>query len=316
MRRISHSGAALDGHEGLQVLTEFLDQDTRPSFILDAHNHAQQSSVIYRNRALKDFIIRLSGVDHLADFETWAVKFEASKETANRTGAASNLSFRGFRWTSSVVKQKWRVVYAIQGDEDRDNGREFGAEKSQGRPATTRENSDYAFPSPTISVDELRMKAGLSDWTQSTADEMVLTPFLVDRCLDWTRNPPQNLSGYRRFILDHDWASTPLGPIETWDNQLRQSVVMIMASPDPRLILWGNDLCLVYNEACLALIGQKHPSALGHGPMHVFAEIWQPLKSIVKRAMQQGIATRVQDLELMIDRDGRFGPEETYCELF
>ncbi|KAL1388843.1 histidine kinase [Phyllosticta capitalensis] len=141
---------------------------------------------------------------------------------------------------------------------------------------------------------------------------MVLTPLVADRCLDWTRNPPPNLSGYRRFILDHDWASTPLGPIETWDNQLRQSVVMIMASPDPRLILWGNDLCLVYNEACLALIGQKHPSALGHGPMHVFAEIWQPLKGIVKRAMQQGIATRVQDLELMIDRDGRFGPEETY----
>ncbi|KAK7525974.1 histidine kinase [Phyllosticta citriasiana] len=141
---------------------------------------------------------------------------------------------------------------------------------------------------------------------------MVLTPLPYPQCLDWTRNPPPHLSGYRKFILDHDWASTPLGPIETWNDRLRQNVVMIMASPDPRLILWGNELCLLYNEACLALIGQKHPFALGHGPMHVFSEIWQPLKSIVKRAMHQGVATRVQDLELMIDRDGRFGPEETY----
>ncbi|KAK8157980.1 hypothetical protein BKA80DRAFT_207557 [Phyllosticta citrichinensis] len=141
---------------------------------------------------------------------------------------------------------------------------------------------------------------------------MDLASLAFAQCLDWTRNPPPHLSGYRRFILDHDWSSTPLGPIETWDDRLRQNVVMIMASPDPRLILWGNGLCLLYNEACLALIGQKHPSALGHGPMHVFSEIWQPLKSIVKRAMHQGVATRVQDLELMIDRDGKFGPEETY----
>ncbi|KAK7613745.1 hypothetical protein BKA81DRAFT_357936 [Phyllosticta paracitricarpa] len=313
MRRISYREEAAP--DCLQVLTEFLDHDERPSFILDAHNNDQKSKVVYRNRALENFISRLSCIDGcdntLSDFEAWAGKFEATRASASRTGAASKKSFGGWYWISTILREEWKVVCAISSNNDR-NGDRFESEDTEVWSRATRESSEGTLPSPTISVDELRMKAGLADSAASSEDEMVLTPLPYPQCLDWTRNPPPHLSGYRKFILDHDWASTPLGPIETWNDRLRQNVVMIMASPDPRLILWGNELCLLYNEACLALIGQKHPFALGHGPMHVFSEIWQPLKSIVKRAMHQGVATRVQDLELMIDRDGRFGPEETY----
>ncbi|KAL0259402.1 hypothetical protein SLS55_005138 [Diplodia seriata] len=58
--------------------------------------------------------------------------------------------------------------------------------------------------------------------------------------------------------------------------------------------------------------GQKHPRALGRGPAYVFSELWKPLKSIINRAMQQGKATRVQDLHLSINRDKDCGLEETY----
>ncbi|KAK8177858.1 hypothetical protein IWX90DRAFT_422139 [Phyllosticta citrichinensis] len=311
MRQISHREQ--EAPECLQILTEFLDHDDRPSFILDAHNNEQKSRVVYRNRALEDFITRLSvldGDDTLSDFEAWAVEF-GTKASAIRTGVASKMSFGGWYWISTILRQEWKVVCAISSNDDR-KGDRFESEDTEVWSRPPRTVSENALPSPTVSLDELRLKAGLSDDESSSADEMDLASLAFAQCLDWTRNPPPHLSGYRRFILDHDWSSTPLGPIETWDDRLRQNVVMIMASPDPRLILWGNGLCLLYNEACLALIGQKHPSALGHGPMHVFSEIWQPLKSIVKRAMHQGVATRVQDLELMIDRDGKFGPEETY----
>ncbi|KAK7535176.1 uncharacterized protein J3D65DRAFT_630348 [Phyllosticta citribraziliensis] len=312
MRRLSHREE--EAPDCLQVLTEFLDHDDRPSFILDSHNNERESRVIYRNRALEDFITRLSalhGDATFSDFEAWAVKFETTKASASRTGAASKMSFGGWYWTSTILRHEWKAVCAISSNDDR-YGDRFESEDTEVWARRSLTSSEIALPSPTVSLDELRLKAGLSDDDSSSADEMVLTPLPYAHCLDWTRNPPPHLSGYRRFILDHDWSSTPLGPIGSWDDRLRQNVVMIMASPDPRLILWGNELCLLYNEACLALIGQKHPSALGHGPMHVFSEIWQPLKSIVKRAMHQGVATRVQDLELMIDRDGQFGPEETY----
>ncbi|KAF2087680.1 hypothetical protein K490DRAFT_16186, partial [Saccharata proteae CBS 121410] len=130
--------------------------------------------------------------------------------------------------------------------------------------------------------------------------------------LDWIKQPVQSLPSYAQFLKRHDWASTKIGPMEHWPDLLRHTAITITASPDPRLMLWGDELCILYNEPCLALIGHKHPSALGNGPEHVFAEIWPYLEGIVKLAMERGKATKVQELQLTINRDLTFGPEETY----
>ncbi|OMP82805.1 Mitotic spindle checkpoint component mad2 [Diplodia seriata] len=300
--------------DGLSLLTSFLDNDDRPTFILDAHDDSS-SILSYQNDALRGYLSRLSAADTTQNiddrFHNWASSFDANAEPAERTGVASNISFGNRNWTSRLLHHRWRVVFATAVDDSaglahRSVRSYDGADKSGREPGPS-------FPG--TSAKELQEKAGLDDSSGEEPDKPNGPPASTSislRRLDWIKDPPKDLPPYHRFLLDHDWASTPLGPISGWPDLLRQTAVTILSSPDPRLLLWGRDMCLVYNEACLALIGQKHPRALGRGPAYVFSELWKPLKSIINRAMQQGKATRVQDLHLSINRDKDCGLEETY----
>jgi hypothetical protein len=89
------------------------------------------------------------------------------------------------------------------------------------------------------------------------------------KILDFTRDPrPANLTPFQRFVRDDvDWQSSPLGPMHSWPAQLRQMVCVIIADPNPAIVLWGRDeVTIVYNEAYTHLIGNKHPRLQGQNP--------------------------------------------------
>jgi two-component sensor histidine kinase len=71
----------------------------------------------------------------------------------------------------------------------------------------------------------------------------------------------------------HDWAATPLGPLETWPQSLRTAVELMLASPQPACIGWGPDLVSLYNEGYIRLAGSSHPAALGLPHRMVWPEI-------------------------------------------
>lgn len=95
------------------------------------------------------------------------------------------------------------------------------------------------------------------------------------KILDWTRNPPpENLTAHQKFIREVDWSASPLGPMDQWPDQLRQMVLAIVADPNPALINWGDSQAIVYNEAYIYLIGDKHPGLQGQDPrVGGFAEL-------------------------------------------
>ena len=70
--------------------------------------------------------------------------------------------------------------------------------------------------------------------------------------------------GYLRArMLEVDWASTPLGAIESWSQSLLTSLSICLSSRFPSAIFWGSELAVLYNEACVPSLGNKHPGALG-----------------------------------------------------
>jgi serine phosphatase RsbU (regulator of sigma subunit) len=73
--------------------------------------------------------------------------------------------------------------------------------------------------------------------------------------------------------------------------------------------MWGPEFVLVYNEAYVPMIGDKHPAALGSPARVVFAEIWDTIGPMLEAA-RDGTATWVEDLPLLMDRHGYL--EETY----
>lgn len=79
---------------------------------------------------------------------------------------------------------------------------------------------------------------------------------------DWTSvdDPPPNLTPFQKFVRDGvDWSQSPLGLMKDWSQTLRQLVLMIMANPNPAVVYWGDSAAIIYNEAYVPLIGQKHP---------------------------------------------------------
>ncbi len=75
----------------------------------------------------------------------------------------------------------------------------------------------------------------------------------------------------------HDWASTPVGPIENWSQILLTALNLLLTSRFPTVIFWGQDLNVFYNDAYLPLMGDKHPSALGVSARKVWEEAWHIL---------------------------------------
>ncbi|KAF1831606.1 hypothetical protein BDW02DRAFT_600665 [Decorospora gaudefroyi] len=128
---------------------------------------------------------------------------------------------------------------------------------------------------------------------------------------DWTRLAlSPSLPKHIQFARSVDWASTPLGPIEYWSNDLRAMCNLIMASPHPAAMYWGEDLVAIYNEAYIGLAGQKHPALMGQNYKVAWAEIWDEVKDAFANARLTGQATMKDDDCLFMKRNGFL--EETY----
>lgn len=121
---------------------------------------------------------------------------------------------------------------------------------------------------------------------------------------DWTRLPESSaLPPHIRFARSVNWAATSLGPIETWDANLRAMCNMIMASPHPAAMYWGPDLIAIYNEAYILLAGNKHPVLMGQGYREAWVEIWDAVKDVFARARFSAQSTMKDDDRLFIRRN-------------
>ncbi|WP_350298015.1 ATP-binding protein [Pseudomonas putida] len=109
-------------------------------------------------------------------------------------------------------------------------------------------------------------------------------------------------------IRNHDWASTPLGPLEHWPDALKTTMSLCLASRFPQAVLWGPDLITLYNDAFTPILGRK-PLALGIPFRDVWHEAWDEISSMADRALA-GEAVYIEDFPLMIDRNG--GLERAY----
>ncbi len=121
---------------------------------------------------------------------------------------------------------------------------------------------------------------------------MQFDPEMETGFFDWTQLPlSAGLPSHIHFARSVDWASTSLGPAEHWSSDLRQMCNLIMASPHPAAMYWGEDLVAVYNEAYIPLAGQKHPGLMGQSYKVAWAEIWDDVKDAFASAKLTGEAT-------------------------
>ncbi|WP_339532307.1 hybrid sensor histidine kinase/response regulator [Pseudomonas mucidolens] len=76
------------------------------------------------------------------------------------------------------------------------------------------------------------------------------------------------------LIAQLDWAKSPLGDASNWPQSLRTAIDIVIHSPMPMLLLWGEELTQIYNDGFALLAGNKHPQGFGQ-PTHL---IWPELE--------------------------------------
>src|SRR5262249_19447337 len=81
----------------------------------------------------------------------------------------------------------------------------------------------------------------------------------------------------QRRVRKKDWSATPLGPRAQWPDNLKLFVDLILASGFPMAIRWGPELIVIYNDAYVPILGDKHPAALGRPLREVWPEIYDEL---------------------------------------
>ncbi len=101
-----------------------------------------------------------------------------------------------------------------------------------------------------------------------------------------------------------DWSATDVGPVESWSQSLRAVVRIVLSSRYPMLLLWGPNYTQLYNDAYSALIGDRHPDALGGDVRVTLAEGWDVLEPLIVEARTTGVASWVPALQLALNRSG------------
>ncbi|HZI00823.1 MAG TPA: hypothetical protein VEX63_06725, partial [Flavisolibacter sp.] len=112
------------------------------------------------------------------------------------------------------------------------------------------------------------------------------------------------------LIRSYDWSKTSLGPIETWPRSLRTCIRIMLTSRQPIWIGWGKELIKFYNDPYKAIVGGKHPWALGKPASVVWKDIWKDIEPMLKQVMENDEGTYVESQLLIMERNGY--PEETY----
>jgi signal transduction histidine kinase len=122
---------------------------------------------------------------------------------------------------------------------------------------------------------------------------------------------PTRPTGMAELVEAFDWAATPLGPMKSWANELKNTVRILLTSRFSMWMAWGPELTILYNDSyAKTTLGKKHPWALGRPAAKVWSEIWKDIGPRIQRVMETGEASWDETLMLILERSGY--PEETY----
>ena len=118
-------------------------------------------------------------------------------------------------------------------------------------------------------------------------------------------------SGMDTLLRALDWSGTAVGTPDTWPGTWRAAVRMCLDSFVPMVVLLGRDFLMLYNDACVPVVGGKHPRCLGKSAALEWPEIWSSIiEPMAKHVVSTGEPAGSDDLYLPLERNGY--PEETH----
>ncbi|QQQ51912.1 response regulator [Pseudomonas syringae] len=105
------------------------------------------------------------------------------------------------------------------------------------------------------------------------------------------------------IIRSRDWSQTSLGPIEHWPVSLKNTLNLILNSPESMYLLWGPELVFFHNDAYTPILGPRKDHAIGALIPDLWADVWDQVAPLVIDAFA-GKPCRYTDMPLTMARYG------------
>ncbi|PZC99146.1 BaeS, Signal transduction histidine kinase [Pyrenophora tritici-repentis] len=324
-------------------LAQLLDQDNRPTFVLNMDDYAKGSGVpiqpILCNAALMEQEQLLSKITNAPpgepdsrnggatheEFRIWATvisRFEDSRDIFPIT-----IEYQNLIWLGICIHPNWRIIsaHAIFHNKDIPQGDPLSASaprlEREGNGELTNDMrkalaSAEAIPTHEIIKDvqqpkfppvSLGLSLGQGSKNARSYSISSVTLSTPDSTVpDWTVPHPRGvLSEHLQFVRSIDWSKTPLGAMNRWSIQFREIVCLVMRNPHPSSVFWGEDLTMLYNEAYRDdVTGDKHPALMGTGFSGPFGEMWHAVGPIIRECARTSHAQLTHNQPLPIMRYG------------
>ncbi|RDL33133.1 uncharacterized protein BP5553_08572 [Venustampulla echinocandica] len=363
MSNFSRSSDTREKSPGMHILNtvgviELLEQDERPTFIIDVANPANFDPggpliIVFANASLraceeildtvtsKEVLSNPGIVSDFPEFKAWALSFVKNNKSLDIS--LPSFSYEGLTWTCSTLRKRLRIIRGSEGTvavgawSSSSNGAPSSSSalsnRSRRYPLSTVEASPldhYSEPldyfgdavnrndstssttpqqpasSPLHVADLESPKQAVAGTHQGTLTNDLMIPRYPDNpSFDWTRlSMSAALPKHIQFALSVDWAATPLGPIEGWGFDLRAMCNLVMGSPHPAAMYWGDEYIAIYNEAYIMIAGQKHPHLMGQSYKAAWAEIWDEVGDVISSAKESGQSIMKDNDCLFLRRNG------------
>ena len=98
-------------------------------------------------------------------------------------------------------------------------------------------------------------------------------------------------------LSEQQWRDSPLGEPRDWPSSLRLAASLVLESPVPMWLAWGDTLALLANDACRALLPASGAYRPGAPAADAWDEAWGALRPAALLALD-GRGGRVEELEL------------------
>ncbi|AXB79053.1 PAS domain-containing protein [Novosphingobium sp. P6W] len=171
-----------------------------------------------------------------------------------------------------------------------------------------------SLPPELIAYVEKRIKSG----DYGSSDEIISAAFDLLRGQDnalagVSEGWPHGGGECGRLIGERDWTATVLGHSASWPTELRATVANIVNSPVAKVLMWGAEHVMLYNDGYRAIAGDRHPLALGTPVAKAFPEVWEWNRPILEAGMRGEIVAH-RDQPIQFHRPD--GPETMILDLF
>ncbi|MGG5289364.1 ATP-binding protein [Pseudomonas shirazensis] len=110
---------------------------------------------------------------------------------------------------------------------------------------------------------------------------------------------------FAEAIRVFNWGDTPLGVLAKWPPSLRHAVDIMLASPFPAALVWGDSMTVIHNAAYADVTGTAAPG-LGSSFEQMWRKHWAQVGPSVFKALE-GQASFVGDAPILVAADTEAG---------